>query len=166
MGLTDFYKSAKGKMGGIDAKEATQLAEDWMIAGGTGAIIGLIASSAGGLDHTVAGLKVPVDGVLSVGLGLASLTMNSPELRVASIAAAGSASARTFQGIFSKSLGAHGDFEGDIPGQFHGHHGHHALPPADAGYGFGESPVGQGQFGSGFGFGSDRDRLIEAAKAL
>jgi hypothetical protein len=162
MGLTDFYKSAKGKMGGIDAKEATQLAEDWMIAGGTGAVIGLIAASAGGLDHTIAGLKVPVDGVLSVGLGLAALTMNSPELKVASIAAAGSASARTFQTLFAKGMGAHGDFDGgDIPFGFG-----QAPPQLAAGYGFG-APVAQGQFNGSFGFeGGSRDRLVEAAKAL
>jgi hypothetical protein len=162
MGLTDFYKSAKGKMGGIDAKEATQLVEDWAIAGGTGAIIGLIASSAGGLDHTVAGMKVPVDGILSVGLGIASLTMQSQELRVASIAAAGSASARTFQGIFSKGLGAHGDSESPQLGFGH----NHAPQQLEAGYGFGDALSPQSQFGSSFGFGSDRDRLVEAAKSL
>jgi len=149
----------------INPREATDHAEKMLIAGGTGAVIGMISASTGGLDKKIAGLTVPVDGLLSFGLSLAGLGMHSPELLTASIAAAGSASARTFEGFFKKGLGAHGDFDGnDIPfgteypqlGFGDGGHGH---VPAMAGQ-FG------GQFSAGFGFGSERDRLVEAAKAL
>lgn len=163
MSLSMYYSKAKSGMMNIDSKEAVQLGEDWLIAGGTGAVLGLIAASMGGLDHTVAGMKVPVDGLLSVGLGVAGLSMHSQELKVASIAAAGSASTRTFTALFAKGMGAHGDFDGnDVP---FGFGAGPEAPQLQAGYGFG-SPVAQGQFNGGFGFGSDRDRLIEAAKAL
>jgi hypothetical protein len=130
-------------MSTISGKELTEIGEDMVIAGATGAVLGLISASLGGLDKTVAGMPVPVDGALSVGLAFAGAGMRSQELRLASVAAGGSAATRTFEKFFKKAMGAHGEFDGqaEIP-QFPG-----------AGYGY------------GWGFESG-DRLAAAAQAL
>ena len=161
MSLSLYYGRAKAGLMGINPKEATEHAEKLLIAGGTGAVLGLISAGLGGLDHKIFGIEVPVDGVASLGLALGSLVMNSPELGTASIAAAGSASTRAFEGFFKKSLGAHGEFD---------------YVDSQMGFGFGGSPrleMGQNnatssQFSGQFGFGADGkgDRLIEAAKSL
>jgi hypothetical protein len=123
MSLAHYYAKGKAGLMGINTGEAVQHGEDLLIAGGTGLVLGAISASIGGLDHSVAGMKVPVDGMASVGLALAGLAMRSPELKVASVAAGGSASTRWFESFFKKSLGAHGDFDGsDIPfGYGYGH---------------------------------------------
>jgi hypothetical protein len=109
--LTDYYRNAKHGLGSIDPQEATQLGEDWLIAGATGAAIGLVSAATGSLDIPVAGMKIPVDGLMAVGLGFAGLSLGSPELKTASIAAGGAASARTFGDFFRKGVAAHGDIE-------------------------------------------------------
>lgn len=165
MSLAHHYARAKAGMMGINPKEATEHGERLLIAGATGGVLGLISASTGGLDKKIAGLNVPVDGLASLGLSVAGLAMHSPELLTASIAAAGSASTRTFEGIFKKGLGAHGDYDGnDIPFGAE-------TPQLNAGFGFGDGghghlPAASGQFSAGFGFDSGRDRLVEAAKAL
>jgi len=148
-GLTHYYHRAKQGLMGINPHEATQLGEDWMIAGATGAVLGLMSAATGGMDLKIAGLTVPKDGLAAFALALGGLTMGSKELKVASIAAGGAASSRVFEGFFKKSFGAHGDFDGnDIP--------------------FGADPMqlGSGGVGHGFGWGAERDRLIEAAANL
>lgn len=166
MSLAHHYARAKAGLGGINPKEATEHGERLLIAGGTGLALGAISAATGGLDKKIAGMNVPVDGLASFGLSLAGLAMRSPELLTASIAAAGSASTRTFEGIFKKGLGAHGDYDGnDIP------FGAEAPQLAGYNYGFGDGghghlPAAGGQFAAGFGFGNERDRLVEAARAL
>jgi hypothetical protein len=163
MSLSKHYNAAKAGLMGINPVHATEHAERLLIAGGTGLALGLISAGMGGLDHKVMGMNVPVDGLASLGLSVAGLAMHSPELLTASVAAAGSASTRSFEAIFKKGLGAHGDFDSsDIPFGFGGNE----APQMGAGYGFGAPQMGQGQFSAGFGFDSSRDRLVEAAKAL
>ena len=116
MSLSMYYNRAKGGLMNINTKEMVDHGENLMIAGATGAVLGLISASIGGLDHKVAGFEVPVDGLASAGLALAGLSMRSPELLTASIAAGGSAATRTFEGLFKRAIGTHGDFDGgDIP---------------------------------------------------
>jgi hypothetical protein len=161
MSISHYYGRAKAGMMNINPVEATELGEKWLIAGGTGLALGLISASMGGLDHKIMGMNVPVDGLMSLGLGVAGLSMRSPELQTASIAAAGSASTRTFEAIFKKGLGAHGDFDAnDIPFGFGG------APQLNAGFGGAPAQMGQGQFSAGFGFDSGRDKIAEAAKLL
>lgn len=158
--LSRAYGHAKSGVMNINPVEATQLLEDWAIAGGAGAVVGLMSAATGGMDKKIFGMTVPMDGAGSVFLGLAGLALRSPELKVASIALAGSASARTFEGFFKKGMGAHGDFDAnDIP--FGWGSEPHQLP--------GGHPQEQfsGQFSNmGFGFGNERDKLAEAARLL
>jgi hypothetical protein len=141
--LSHYYSSAKGGLSRINPVEATELGEDMLIAGGTGAVLGLIAAAKGGsLDMTIAGMQVPIDGLMSFGLGLAGLSLKSKELKVAAIAAGGSASARAFTGFFKKGLAAHGEF--DAANEAFGNEGMQYGWGADAGH----------------------DRLVEAAKFL
>lgn len=159
MSLTHYYSKAKSGLLNIDPKEGVALLEEWGIAGATGAALGLISAGVGGLDHKIFGFTVPVDGLASVVLGGVGLSIRSKELCTASVAAAGSASTRTFETLFRKGLGAHGDSEFDYVG-------------SQMGFGFGNAgSMGQnrqqGQFSAGFGFdGEGKDRLIEAAKNL
>lgn len=145
-GLAHYYHKAKGGLMGINPREATQHTEDLLIAGGTGLVLGLVSASINGLDKKIAGFNVPVDGLASAGLAVAGLMMGSPELKVASIAAGGSASTRFFEGFFKKTMGAHGDFDSsDIP------------------FGYGAEPQQlQDQYGYGYG----EDRLMAAAARL
>lgn len=153
MSLAHHYSRAKAGLMGINPVQATEHAEKLLIAGGTGLVLGLVSASMGGLDHKVLGMNVPVDGIASMGLALAGLSMHSPELLTASIAAGGSAATRSFEAIFKKGLGAHGDFDSnDLPFGF-------GAPPA-----FSPGAPAGGQFNPGYGFG--QDRLVEAAKAL
>lgn len=133
----------------INPAEAVQLGEDWMIAAGTGAVLGLMSAATGGMDKKIFGMEIPMDGLAAFGLALAGLSLRSPELKVASIAAGGSAATRTFENFFKKTV-AHGDFDqGNIP----------------FGYGWGGEPnqLGVGGFGS---YGMGQDRLVEAARLL
>jgi len=144
--LSHYYSRAKGGLMNVNPKEAAQLAEDWLIAGGTGAVLGLISASIGGLDKQVAGMNVPVDGLAAAGLALVGLGTGIPELKTASIAAGGSASTRVFSKFFTKALGAHGDF-------------------SEMGYGYaGELPSYQGE--DQFNYGWGQDALVEAAANL
>src|SRR3954471_14010972 len=106
--LTHYYSRAKSGIAGINGKDMADMGEEWLVTGATGATLGLISASIGGLDKTVAGMPGPVDGVASLLLGLAGLSMRSKELRIASIAAGGSAATRTFEKFFKKAMGAHG----------------------------------------------------------
>jgi len=127
--LTHYYSRAKSGMASISGKELTEIGEDMVIAGATGAVLGLISASLGGLDKTVAGMPVPVDGAASIALAFAGAGMRSQELRLASIAAGGSAATRTFEKFFKKAMGAHGEFDGqaELP----------QFPGAGYGYGWG-----------------------------
>lgn len=146
--LSHYYAKAKGGLMDINPNEAVQLGEDLAIAGITGAALGLMAASTGGMDKTILGVKVPMDGVASIGLALAGLSIRSPELKVASIAAGGSAAARTFEGLFKK-MTAHGDFDAeDLP------------------FGYGADDPEQLEAGYGYGYGYGQDRLVEAAANL
>lgn len=160
MSLSHYYGKAKAGMIGINPKEATELGEKLLIAGGTGAGLGLISAGLGGLDHKVFGFNVPVDGLASLVLGGVGLAIQSPELCTASVAAAGSAATRSFEALFKKGLGAHGDSDFDYVGSQMGF-GAAPNPAMD------QTNQFAGQFGGQFGFGADgKDRLIEAAKAL
>lgn len=127
--LTHYYQRAKSGIAGINPKDMVDLGEDYLVVGATGAMLGLISASIGGLDKTIAGFKVPVDGATSIALGVASISMRSKELRTASIAAGGSAATRTFEGFFKKAMGAHGEFDSNVMQQLPG-----GAPP---GYGYG-----------------------------
>ena len=139
--LSHYYGKAKSSLIGINTKDMVELGEDYLIVGATGAVLGLISSSLGGLDKTVAGMPVPVDGAVSLGLGLAALSTRSQELRIASIAAGGSAATRTFEKFFKKAMGAHGEFDGA------------GLPQFTAGYGY------------GYGWGHESADPVQAAAA-
>lgn len=141
--LSHYYSRAKGGLMNINPHEAVQHGEDLLIAGATGAVLGLFAASTGGLDKRVFGMNVPVDGLASFGLAAVALSIRSPELKVASIAAGGSAATRTFESLFKK-MSAHGDFDAsDIP--------------------FNGEPA---QLEGGYGYGWGQDRLVEAAANL
>jgi hypothetical protein len=146
--LTGYYGRAKTGIANIDPAEMAQLGEDYLIVAATGAGVALAGSVLDGLDKKVLGVPVPVDGVISVGLGVLGLSMggNAGEaLKVASIAAGGSAAVRTF-GEFFKRVGVRGDFT-DLD--------HDRLP----GY--------EGTYGPTFGFGAGaQDRLVQAARYL
>lgn len=141
--LSHYYGSAKAGLGKINPVEATELGEDMLIAGGTGAALGLIAAAKGGsLDMTIAGMQVPIDGLMSFGLGLVGLSIKSKELKVAAIAAGGSAATRAFTGFFKKGLAAHGELDGAVNEAFGN----------DMQYGWGAD--------------AGHDRLVEAARHL
>ncbi|HEX6826559.1 MAG TPA: hypothetical protein VF077_09625 [Nitrospiraceae bacterium] len=159
--LTSYYGRMKHGIGHINPAEAAQLGEDWMIAAATGAGIGLLSAAVGGLDKKVFGMNLPVDGLVSLGLGFAGLQMGGQSgqiLKIASIAAGGSAAVRTFEPFFKKGLKVSGDFEELGSGR------------AGMGYGFGYPEVGYGGMplvGPGVGFGAGaQDRLVEASKYL
>lgn len=144
--LSHYYGRAKAGLMGINPNEAVQLGEDWMIAAGTGAVLGLMSAATGGMDKKIFGMEVPMDGLAAFGLALAGLSLRSRELQVASIAAGGSAATRTFEALFKKTVTA-GDFDqSDIP------------------FGWGHEPAQMGT--GGFGFGMHQDRLVEAARHL
>lgn len=144
--LSHYYSKAKGGLMNINPHEAVQMGEDLAIAGVTGAALGLMAAATGGMDKTILGVKVPMDGVASLALATVGLSIRSPELKVAAIAAGGSAAARTFEGLFRK-MTAHGDFDAD-----------------DIPFGYGADEPDQLEAGYGYGWG--QDRLVEAAANL
>ncbi|VVB55227.1 Uncharacterised protein [uncultured archaeon] len=156
--MTEYYGRMKGGLSSIDPKDMAQLSEDWLVVAGTGAAIGLISGAIGGLDKKVAGFNVPIDGLLSIGLGVAGLQMKGDTgkiLKIASVAAGGSAAVRTFERFFKGAFHVKGELEDLGSGMMgisgHRFHGQNQLP----GYGY----------GVGFGVGA-QDRLVEAAKYL
>lgn len=155
--LTEYYGRAKGSFGAVNPADVAQLGEDWMIAGATGVGLGLVSVALGGLDKKVFGFNVPLDGVAAGLLGLAGLNMRGTTghaLKLASVAAAGSAGVRTFEKFFKAGFKMSGEFEelgGMSVGGMH-HFRHHGDYPA---------------FGPGTGFGAGaQDALVEAAKYL
>jgi hypothetical protein len=155
--MTEYYGKMKSGFASIDPKDMAQLGEDWMIVAATGAAVGLVSGAIGGLDHKIAGFNIPVDGLISVGLGVAGLQMSGDTgkvLKIASIAAGGSAAVRTFEKFFKAGFKVKGEFEdlGSGMTSISGYRFHGQLP-AQAGYGLG--------FGAG-----EQDRLVEAAKYL
>jgi hypothetical protein len=142
--MTHYFNRAKSELSSINQREIEELGEDMAIAGATGAALALMSTTLkGGMDYKVAGIKVPVDAALAVGIGLVGKATKNKQLATASVAAGGAAAARLFAGFFKSGLApkAHGmglEFtQGDIP------------------------------FGMGAGWGDEsQDRLIEAAKYL
>ncbi len=151
-GLTEYYGRMKGGLGTINPMEMTQLGEDWMVAAATGAGVGLMSAALGGLDKKVFGISVPLDGIAAGILGIAGLQMRGTTgqaLKLASIAAAGSAAGRTFEKFFKAGFKVKGDFE-DLGAMGISGHSWHGDPLLDD---------------VGFGAGS-QDALVEAAKYL
>jgi hypothetical protein len=147
----------KHGLGTINPDEAVQLGEDWLIAAATGAGIGLMSAALGGLDKKVLGVNLPMDGLVSVGLGLVGLQVGGESgqlLKIASIAAGGSAAVRTFESFFKSGLKVKGDFEelGSTDMGFGGHRmGYGGVPLVGPGVGFGAAA---------------QDQLVEASKYL
>lgn len=159
--MTEYYGKMKTSFGSIDPKDMAQLTEDWMIVAATGAGVGLLSGAIGGLDKKIAGFNIPIDGLISIGLGFAGLQMKGDTgkmLKIASIAAGGSASVRTFEKFFKAGFHVKGEFE-DLGGGMTEISGHrfHGLPAADYSQGYG--------YGIGFGVGA-QDRLVAAARYL
>lgn len=153
--LTAYYGRMKHGLGTINPDEAVQLGEDWLIAAATGAGIGLMSAALGGLDKKVMGVSLPVDGLVSVGLGLVGLQVGGESgqlLKIASIAAGGSAAVRTFESFFKSGLKVKGDFEDLGTSGFGGHQmGYGGVPLVGPGVGFGAAA---------------QDQLVEASKYL
>lgn len=153
----------KSGLGSIDPKDMAQLSEDWMIATITGAGIGLVSGAIGGLDKKIAGYNVPIDGLIALalgGFGLQAGGDGGKVLKIASIAAGGSAAVRTFEKFFKAGFKVKGEFE-DL-----GSTGFSNLSGLSGSRFYGELP-GYQQSGSGVGFGvSEQDRLVEASRYL
>ena len=128
-----------------------------MIAGATGVGLGLVSVALGGLDKKVFGFSVPMDGVAAGVLGFIGLNMRGSSghaLKLASVAAAGSAGVRTFEKFFKAGFKMSGEFEelGGMGISGMRHFRHHGDYPA---------------FGPAAGFGAGaQDALVEAAKYL
>jgi len=161
--MTDYYGRMKGAIGSINPHDATQLGEDWMITAAAGAGVGLLSAALGGLDRKIMGVNVPVDGLLSIALGGVGLMAHGtkyhkygPALKIASIAAGGSAAVRTFEKFFKTNIHFRGEFEDLQHGMMNiggRHHHFHGLPAY--------------QQGPGMGYGANaQDRLVEAARYL
>ncbi len=144
--LTSYYGRAKGSFGNIHPAEMAQLGEDWLIAAAAGAGVGLMSAALGGLDKKVFGITVPLDGIAAGIIGVVGLQVRGPTgdaLKLASIAAAGSAAGRTFEKFFKAGFKVKGDFE----------------ELGDSGFG--------GYLPESVGFGATtQDALVEAAKYL
>jgi hypothetical protein len=152
--MTEYYGRMKSGLGSIDPKDMAQLSEDWMIATATGAAIGLMSGGLGGLDKKIAGINVPLDGLVAMGLGVFGLQAGGSTgktMKIASIAAGGSAAVRTFEKFFKAGFKVKGEFED--------------LGSSGLNYQmYGRQPQ---EFGPGVGFGvGEQDRLVEAARYL
>lgn len=151
-GYMEYYGRAKGGRG-LDLKAIyEELGEDWLIAAATGAGLGVASAALGGLDVKIFGFPVPVDGLASLGLGVASLQVGGDMgrmLKIASIAAGGSAATRTFEGIFRRGFKVTGELE-DL---------------GSSGFASPLNPYGGSSWGLGFGRG-EQDALVNAAKYL
>jgi hypothetical protein len=148
----------KSGIANINPHDMTQLTEDWMITAAAGAGVGLLSASLGGLDKKIMGFNVPVDGLVSIGLGVGGLMTHNHKyasiMKIASIAAGGSAAVRTFEKFFKSNihLGIKGEFE-DLGSRGLGYRGYPGLQ--------GYAP------GPGIAYGaSAQDRLVEAARYL
>ena len=157
-GMTEYYGRMKRGIENINPQDMSELSEDCMIAVATGAGVGLISSMVGGLDKKIMGFNVPVDGLISIGLGVGCLMTHNRKyssiMKIASIAAGGSAAVRTFEKFFKTNgihLGIKGEFE-DIGRRGIGYRGYPGLP----GY----------QDRGGFAYGASQDALVEAARYL
>lgn len=153
--MTEYYGRMKHGFGSINPQDMAQLGEDWMIATVTGAGIGLMSAALGGLDKKIAGFNVPLDGAVALGLGFVGLKAKGNTgkmLKIASIAAGGSAAVRTFEGFFKAGFKVKGEFEDLGAGytSMGGHRFHGQLPSYP---------------GAGFGIGA-QDALVEAARYL
>jgi hypothetical protein len=147
--MTEYYGRMKSGFGDINPKDMAQLGEDWMVTAAAGAGVGLMSAALGGLDKKIAGMTVPLDGLASIGLGLAGLQVSGDGgkiLKIASIAAGGSAAVRTFEKFFKAGLHVKGEFE-DLGSQ---------------GLNF---PLPSGPSYYGFGAGA-QDQLVDAARFL
>jgi hypothetical protein len=112
--LTEYYGRAKHSFGTMDPADMAQMGEDWMIAAATGVGVGLMSVALGGLDKKVFGFPLPMDGVAAGVLGLAGMQMGGTTgqaLKLASVAAAGSAATRTFEKFFKTGFKVRGDLE-------------------------------------------------------
>lgn len=157
--MTEYYGRMKSGIGSIDPKDMAQLGEDYMIVAATGIGVGLISGAIGGLDHKIAGFNVPVDGLISLGLGVAGLQFKNQYLKIASLAAGGSAAVRTFEKFFKGAFHVKGELE-DLGSGMMGISG---GPRVHGMLGSGQSPY----YGPGVGFGvGAQDRLVEASKYL
>lgn len=153
--MLDRYRGFKASASSIKGEDMADLGEEWLITAATGAGIGLLSAALGGLDHKVFGLPIPVDGLVSIGLGVAGLEAQGDmarTLKVASIAAGGSAAVRTFEGFFKSGL-------------------HLGTTSTGFGHGYTEQlpPHMRHMHTYAYGFGggaSEQDRLIEAARHL
>ncbi len=149
--LTGYYGRAKGAMSfdNIDPRDVKELGTEYMIVAAAGAGVAFAGTLLGGLDKEVLGFPVPVDGLISVGLGVVGLATPGKmgdALKVASIAAGGSAAVRTFEGFFKRGFGVKGDFT-DLNAD--------RLP----GY--------EGTYGPTYAFGAGaQDRLVAGARYL
>lgn len=149
--LTGYYGRAKDSISidNIKPRDVQELGGEYMIVAAAGAGVAFAGTLLGGLDKEVLGFPVPVDGLISVGLGVAGLATTGrmgEVLKTASIAAGGSAAVRTFEGFFKRGFGVKGDFT-DLDAD--------RLP----GY--------QGAYGPTFAFGQGaQDRLVAAARYL
>ena len=158
--MTAYYHRMKSGIANINSHEATALGEDLMVATAAGAGIGLISATMGGLDRKIAGFEVPVDGLISIALGVGGLMTHHYKyahvMKIASIAAGGSAAVRTFEKFFRSnlhSLGIKGEFE-DLGSRGIGYRGYPGQLP-------GYAP------GPGIAYGaSPQDRLVDAARYL
>lgn len=156
--ISEYYGRMKAGAGSINPKDATQLGEDYMIVAATGLGVGLISGAIGGLDKKIAGFNVPVDGLIAFGLGYAGLQFKSQPLKIASIAAGGSAAVRTFERFFKSAFHVKGELE-DIGSGMMGISGYRVHGQL----GSGQTPY----YGPGVGFGvGAQDRLVEASKYL
>jgi hypothetical protein len=146
--LTEYYGQTKAGIANIDPEDMAELGEDYLVVAATGAAVAMTGTLFGGLDKEVLGFPVPLDGVISVGLGVIGLSMRSDALKVASIAAGGSAAVRTFEGFFKRGFGVKGELE-------------------EVGRHYGGLPGYEGPYGPTFAFGqSAQDRLVAAARYL
>ena len=164
--LTHYYGRMKREFHSINPHDATQMGEDLLVTAAAGAAVGLVPATMGGLDKKVGGFDVPIDGLMSVGFGLLGLSVGnhkySQMLKVASIAAGGSAAVRTFEKFFKSNM--HGVF--GIKGEFEdlGRHGIGQLGVSGNPY---QGLPAYNQRGPGIGYGaSAQDRLVEASRYL
>jgi hypothetical protein len=157
--MTRYYGRMKGEFHSPSSEETAELTQDWLVTAATGAAVGLASATLGGMDKKIGGFNVPIDGLMSVALGVGGLVTRNHKyaqiMKVASIAAGGSAAVRTFEKFFRSNihLGVKGEFEdlgrhgiGELGVSGHGRR--HAL---HSGYGYGASA---------------QDRLVEAARYL
>jgi len=162
--LGSYYRRAMGAIGG---HSIGQMSMAWGAAGFTGAGLGLLSNSLGGLDQKVGSFSIPIDAVAGVALGVAAVGARSQVLKAASIAAIGHASVRFFEGMFHRHgvtiPGLHAGYDmPDLADLYPGHPAGFTTHRAGFG-GFGGTPP-YSYFGGVQP--PQHDRLVEAAKYL